>query len=338
MKKRLFYVAIVAAMCICLGLATMVNFAHAQTVSAQAAVVMERTSHRILFGKNADMHLPMASTTKIVTALTVLNHANIDQVVCIPSQAVGVEGSSVYLREGEHLTVKELLLGLMLRSGNDCAVALALHVGGSVEAFAEMMNQTARKAGCTDTNFVNPHGLPAENHYTSAADLALLTCVALDNPVFREIVSTKTAKISNEGVQYDRILVNKNKLLNTYLGADGVKTGYTKAAGRCFVGSATRQGMQVVVVVLNCGPMFEETAQLLDDAFARYRLQTAVPQNKVCAVVHGKGGDVYCYCPQRFAYPVAEGERLHCETDLQQMCIRVFLNDRQIWSCPLRQQ
>ena len=306
----------------------MARFAHAESfsTSAQAAVVMEQSSQRVLFEKNSDMHLPMASTTKIVTALTVLEHARLDEVVCIPKEAVGVEGSSIYLREGEHLTVRELLLGLMLRSGNDSAVALALHVGGSVEAFADLMNETARKVGCKDSNFVNPHGLHAPDHYTSAHDLALLTCTALNNADFREIVSTKTAKISNEGMSYDRILVNKNKLLNSYLGADGVKTGYTKKAGRCFVGSATRNGMQVVVVVLNCGPMFEETASLLNEAFDAYRLETAVPQNKICAVRRNGKKETYFCCPDRIAYPLKAGEQLTVEIDEQALTIKVLLN------------
>ena len=285
--------------------------------SAQSAVVMERSSHRILFAKNSDAHLPMASTTKIVTALTVLNHANLDDVVEVSPKAVGIEGSSIYLRAGEHLTVKELLYGLMLRSGNDSAVALALHVAGSVEAFAELMNETARSAGCTDSNFVNPHGLHNDDHYMSAHDLAVLSSVALENEDFREIVSTKSVRISNEGMEYDRVLINKNKLLSNFADADGVKTGYTKKAGRCFVGSATRDGMQVVVVVLNCGPMFEETAGMLNAAFANYRLQTVIPQNKVCGSRIEKGKRVYYICPERFSYPVTNGEKLSTEIDLE---------------------
>jgi len=187
----------------------------------------------------------MASTTKIVTALTVIRNTDLDEVVEIPKAACGIEGSSIYLREGEHLTVRELLYGLMLRSGNDCAVALALHTSGSVEAFAELMNTTAVELGCENSNFVNPHGLHDDRHYTTALDLAAVTCEALHNETFREIVSTKAVRISNEGYEYDRVLVNKNKLLSNVDGADGVKTGYTKKAGRCFVGSATKNGMQV---------------------------------------------------------------------------------------------
>ena len=287
------------------------------STSAQSAVVMERSTHRVLFEQNADAHLPMASTTKIVTALTVLNHANLDDVVEVSPKAVGIEGSSVYLRAGEHLTVRELLYGLMLRSGNDCAVALALHVSGSIETFAELMNETARQAGCTNCHFVNPHGLHESDHYTSARDLATLTCVALNNADFRQIVSTKSVRIANEGMEYDRVLVNKNKLLTNFENADGVKTGYTKKAGRCFVGSATKNGMQVVVVVLNCGPMFEDTASMLNAAFNNYRLQSVIPQNKVCGSRMENGKRVYYVCPERFSYPVQNGEQLTTEIDLE---------------------
>lgn len=285
--------------------------------SAQSAIVMERSSNRVLFEQNADAHLPMASTTKIVTAFTVINNANLDEVVEVSPKAVGIEGSSIYLRAGEHLTVRELLYGLMLRSGNDCAVALALHVAGSVEAFAEMMNKTAQELGCVDCHFVNPHGLHDEQHYTSARDLAKITCAALANADFQEIVATKSVRISNEGMEYDRALVNKNKLLTNFDDADGVKTGYTKKAGRCFVGSATRNGMQVVVVVLNCGPMFEETAEMLDVAFAKYTLETVIPKNKVCGSRMENGKRVYYACPEGFSYPVKDGEEVTAEIDFE---------------------
>lgn len=298
------------------------------TTTAKACVVMERNSGRILFEKNSNDRLPMASTTKIVTALTVLNNGNLDDVVTIPSQACGIEGSSVYLRTGERLTVKELLYGLMLRSGNDCATALALHVGGSVEHFAEMMNQTAQSIGCTDSNFVNPHGLHDDNHYTSAKDLGAITCSALSNEHFAEIVATKSAKIANDGYDYPRVLTNKNKLLASFADADGVKTGYTKKAGRCFVGSATRNGMQVVVVVLNCGPMFEEAAQMLDVAFDNYKNVCVVPQNKLCGVVYNKCKPTYYYCNQSYCYPITQNESLSRKINLtdSEQTLEIVLN------------
>lgn len=307
--------------------------------SAQSAVVMERTSGRVLWQKNADKQLPMASTTKIVTALTVLKTvSDLDKLVEIPAQASGIEGSSIYLRAGEHLTIRELLYGLMLRSGNDCAVALALEAGGTVENFCRLMNDTAAELGCTNSNFSNPHGLPDDSHYTSARDLATITCAALANPEFAEIVSTKSIKIANEGYDYLRVLTNKNKLLFNCAGADGVKTGYTKKAGRCFVGSATRNGMQVVVVVLNCGPMFEDTATLLDAAFAAYELKCIVPQNKLCGAVYNHGKPVYFYCETPFYYPLAAGEKtvtkVTVEDDVQK--IEVTFNGETVFSQPLK--
>lgn len=288
------------------------------STTAQACCVMERSSERVLFEKNAHQALPMASTTKIVTALTVLNNcANLERVVEVPRQACGVEGSSIYLREGEHLTVRELLLGLMLRSGNDCAVALALEIGGSVENFAALMNQTAASLGCTESNFVTPHGLHDENHYTTAADLAKITCAALNNEDFRQIVGTQRAKISNEGMDYQRVLINKNKLLASFDGADGVKTGYTKKAGRCFVGSATRNGMGVVVVVLNCGPMFEETAQMLNTAFATYTLQNVIPKHKLCGAEYIKGKPTYYFCEEAYYYPLKSSEKATLKITLE---------------------
>lgn len=284
--------------------------------SAQSAIVMEKSSKRVLFSKNSDARLPIASTTKIVTALTALNNTNLDDVVEIPAEACGIEGSSIYLRAGEHLTIRELLYGLMLRSGNDSAVAIALHTAGSTERFAEMMNETAANLGLRDCHFVNPHGLHNDNHYCSANDLAVLTCEALSNPEFCEIVSAKSYRIANEGYEYDRVLINKNKLLSNCDGADGVKTGYTKKAGRCFVGSATRNGMQVVVVVLNCGPMFEETASMLDAAFATYSLQTIIPQNKVCGSIIENGKKTYYACKDCVRYPLKGDETVTTEIEL----------------------
>lgn len=305
--------------------------------TAKGCIVMERNSGRVLFEHNADERLPMASTTKIVTALTVINNGNLDEVVAIPREACGIEGSSVYLREGEKLTVRQLLYGLMLRSGNDCATALALHVGGSVEKFAQMMNETARSLGCCDCNFVNPHGLHDENHYTSARNLAIITCKALQNDDFAQIVSTKAVKIPNDGYDYPRVLSNKNKLLYNFDDADGVKTGYTKKAGRCFVGSATRNGMQVVVVLLNCGPMFEETSQMLNVAFANYHNVCILPKNKLCGVVYKRNKPVYYYCEQSFSYPILQSEslqrKIHLDEQTQQ--IEILLNDTTIAMLPL---
>ncbi len=338
MKKILWALLFATIVCTCCAGAVVVAETPQFSTTARAACVMERDSGRVLYQKNAQIQLPMASTTKIVTALTVLNACeNIDELCSVPKEAVGTEGSSVYLREGEKLSVRELLLGLMLRSGNDCAVALALQVGGSLENFAVMMNKTAEQCGATNSNFVTPHGLHDERHFTTAEDLAKITCVALKNETFQQIVRSKRATISNDGYDYDRVLVNKNKLLSVFDGADGVKTGYTKKAGRCFVGSATRNGMQVVAVVLNCGPMFEETANMLDVAFSNYKMKTIIPTNKLCGVVYKKGKPTYYSCKSSFAYPVLNTEKLSSKITLDEnrQVIEVFLDGKAVWQCQL---
>ena len=288
MKKLNFTLILLTCLLMFLSVPTTV-FAREPT-TAKACVVFEATSGRLLYEKNKDVRLPEASTTKIMTALVAIENTNIDQQIVIPKQAVGIEGSSIYLREGERLTVKELLYGLMLRSGNDCAVALALHVGGSIENFAKMMNKKALSLGCKNTNFVNPHGLPDDNHYTSAYDLGLISCEAIKNPVFKQIVSAKDAIIPNDGYIYDRYLKNKNKILTLFDGANGIKTGYTKKAGRCFVGSAYRNGMQLVVVLLNCAPMFEESMQIMSDHFEQYEMKNLLDVKDIYHTIKIKKG------------------------------------------------
>lgn len=212
----------------------------------------------------------MASTTKVMTALVAIENSNLNDVVTIPRQAVGIEGSSIYLREGEKLTVRELLYGLMLRSGNDAATALAIHIGGSMEGFIQMMNNKVKELELKNTNFTNPHGLHDDNHYTSGYDLAYISAVSMQNEEFSKIVGTKMITIS--GKDGNRYLYNKNKLLKNYNGGTGIKTGFTKKAGRCLVASSKRNDLEVVAVVLNCGPMFEECSRLMDNAHNQYEM------------------------------------------------------------------
>lgn len=259
---------------------------------AQGECVVEVSSRRILHAKNASLPLANASTTKIMTALVILEDCPLDDKVTIPAEAAGVEGSSVYLRAGEEYTVEELLYGLMLRSGNDAAVALALHHSGSIAAFAQVMNERAILLGATDSCFVNPHGLPDERHHTTARDLALISAAAMENETFRTIVSTRCYA--------PRGWYNKNKLLSSYEGACGVKTGYTMQAGRCLVSAAERAGMTLVCVVLDCPPMYERSAELLDRAFADYMLVRLTDKQEG---VNGFAID------HDFSYPLTEQER-----------------------------
>ncbi len=238
--------------------------------AAKSCVVMDADTGRVLLWHNADTPLPMASTTKIMTALVALENAALDENVTAGRNAFGVPGTSIYLDLGECLTMEQMLHGLMLSSGNDAAVAIAEHVGGTVDEFCRMMTQRAAELGCTDTVFLTPHGLPQEGHYTTARDLALITREAMRHETFRAIVSTQRATIPWQGRDYDRVLTNKNRLLAEYDGAMGVKTGYTRAAGRCLVTAAERDGVRLICVVLNCWDWFEESARLLDCAFARW--------------------------------------------------------------------
>lgn len=242
---------------------------------ARSAVLIEAESGQKLLSRNDSERLPMASTTKTMTALVVLEHCAPDEVLTVPDEAVGVEGSSLYLAYGERLTVRDLLYGLMLRSGNDCAVALAIHVGGSVEGFAELMNERAEKLGLINTHFVTPNGLHDEEHYTTAFELALIGAEALKNPVFREIVSTKYYTIKSN--IRDISIKNKNTMLWDYSGCIGVKTGYTSQAGRCLLFAAERDGLTLVGCVLCCTPMFYVAPQMLDYGFENYEKICAVP-------------------------------------------------------------
>ncbi len=258
---------------ICVFSTSATNNLVSASTSAQSMILIERNSGRVLEEFNADKRRPMASTTKIATAITVLENCDdIDKIIKVPKEAVGIEGSSIYLEEGERLSIKDLLYGLMLQSGNDCAVALACVIAGNVSNFAIRMNNLATKVGAVNTNFTNPHGLHDDKHYTTARDLALISAYAMSNAVFREIVSTKRYEMPWADREYKRVIVNKNKILSTFDGGNGVKTGYTKKAGRCLVSSAERNGMEVIAVVLNCGPMFEECRALMEKAFNSYSL------------------------------------------------------------------
>lgn len=238
------------------------------SVSASSAVLIEAESGRVLYAKDEIKRRPMASTTKIMTALVALENAELDMAVKIPKEAVGIEGSSLYLTEGETLTLHELLYALMLRSANDAATAIAIAVGGSVSDFAEMMNEKAEKMGLTDTHFDNPHGLDSDEHYTTARELALITAEALKNDIFREIVSTYKKLLPLNGVQDRRLVVNHNRLLRTYDGCIGVKTGFTKKDGRCLVSAAERDGITLVAVTLNAPNDWSDHKKMLDYGFA----------------------------------------------------------------------
>lgn len=270
----LFLAALTALYCVACGSLSAV--AEAERISteinssAASMALVDGDTGELIYSKNCDAKREPASTTKICTAITVLeNWSLLDLPVPMPDEAIGIEGSSLYLQKGEMLSVRDLLYGLMLQSGNDCAVALAVIVGGSVDGFVKLMNETAKMAGANNTNFVNPHGLHHDDHYTTARDLCAISYYAMKNEVFREIVGTKRHRTPYHNHDYDRNFPNKNKILYNYDGGNGIKTGYTRASGRCLVSSATRDGKTYICTVLNCYDMFEECMRLMDRAFNR---------------------------------------------------------------------
>ncbi len=257
-------------------------------IGAKAAVLLEASTGKVLFAQNAQAQLPMASTTKIMTALLAIEEGDLEEMVTTDASAYGVEGSSIYLQLEETISLRDLLYGLMLASGNDAAVAIAVHIANGVEQFAARMNERAREIGAVNTNFVTPNGLPDENHYTTAYDLALIAAEAMKNETFREIVSTQYYRTETGAVA--RTFKNKNQILWKYEGGNGIKTGYTQAAGRCLVFAAEREGMQLVGVVLSCPNMFEDAMALLDYGMDNYEMRPLVQEGDRIANVYVAGG------------------------------------------------
>lgn len=249
-------------------------------LSARSAILIDADDGIVLAEKNARERRGEASTTKIMTALVVAENMPLDQKVSIPKDAVGTEGSSVYLREGELLTVKELLYALLLASANDAATALAIFCSGSIEAFADKMNGRAKELGLCDTHFTTPHGLYDEEHYTTAYDLAQISAEALKNVHLRSIFAARRATIPLGATETDpdgegtRCLVNHNKLLSLYDGAIGVKTGFTKKTGRCLVSAAERDGMTLIAVTLDAPNDWHDHTAMLDYGFFNYERTT----------------------------------------------------------------
>ena len=281
------------------------------SVNYESEIVMEVNSKRVLCGKNVSDKRYMASTTKILTAICIIENCDLSSEVTVTKDSVGIEGSSIYLQAGEKLTVKDLLFGLMLRSGNDCAETLALFCSGSIEKFAELMNKTANRIGAVNSNFVNPHGLHDDNHYTTAYDLALISCYAIKNPDFKEIVSTKSVDIPFTTQNTKRHLLNKNKMLKEFDGATGIKTGFTKKAGRCLVSSCERNGTELVCVVLNCPDMFERSKELLQNCYNEYKTYKLAESDNIVDFIKIKNSDNKCgvYMKNDILLPLTQEEK-----------------------------
>ncbi|KAF1084579.1 D-alanyl-D-alanine carboxypeptidase DacF precursor [Sporotomaculum syntrophicum] len=265
------------------------NHQQSPQVSAQSAILVDVNNGQILYGKNHRQPKPMASTTKIMTAVVALAGADIKSKVKVSPQAAGVGESSMYLEPGEELTLEQLLYGALLRSGNDACVAIAEHVAGTEGTYVQLMNEKAVLLGTETTSFRNTNGLPAAEHYTTALDLALLTRYALHDPAFCRIVRTRARVVESlNGVSH--YLQNTNKLLWRYPGADGVKTGTTIAAGKCLVASATKGDRRLLAVILNGSDRFEDARRLLDYGFNTFKDVQTVYSGEVYDRVKVTGG------------------------------------------------
>ena len=285
--------------------------AKAVSTSASSAILVDADSGRVLYEQNADAKMLIASTTKIMTALVAIREGDLSDTVTVSRAAAYTEGSAMYLSVGEELTLETLLYGVMLCSGNDAAVAVAEHVGGSVEGFVGMMNETAKELGLTSTSFANPNGLDHQDHYSTARDMAALAAEAMKNATFRRIVSTRSVTIGG------RTMTNHNKLLSMAEGCIGLKTGYTRAAGRTLVSCAERKGRQLIAVTLQDGNDWADHQALFDYGFSAFSHHRALTRGTVVRKVEsGQGEMVPLVAAESFSYPLAEGETLECRVEL----------------------
>ncbi|WP_144476639.1 D-alanyl-D-alanine carboxypeptidase family protein [Cytobacillus oceanisediminis] len=322
------------------------------SVSARSAILMEQESGRVLFEKDAHKVSRIASITKIMTAILAIESGKLDEMVKVSDRAVRAEGSSVYLKPGEKIRLEDLVYGLMLRSGNDAAVAIAEHVGGSVDGFVFMMNEKAQQIGMTDTHFANPHGLDDhENHVSTAYDMALLTRYAMNNEEYKKISGTKIHRAPNPTETWDRVWKNKNRLLTEkYKYSTGGKTGYTKRAKRTLVSTAKRGDFEMIAVTLNAPDDWNDHIQMFETAFSDYDIAEILSKGKVDGIKESQY-KTKVYLDHSFVYPLTseEEELVRVEyrlkklgkdqRDLQNQKIagraNVFLDDKQIASLPV---
>lgn len=293
LKNRILSICLVFSL-VCLSIFAGFPCQAAPEVSAGSAILMTADTGMILVEKNAFEERPIASTTKIMTAMLALEYPALDEWFTVDENAIQVEGSSMGLRPGDQVTMRGLVYGMLLSSGNDAANAAAVKISGSIPAFVEKMNAKAQELGMKHTHFATPSGLDkGEEHYSTAYDMALLTKEALKNPDFVQICSSKTAQVEYGNPPYKRWLKNHNRLLKEYPGAIGVKTGFTKKAGRCLVSAAERDGVRLIAVVLNAPNDWSDSKALLDYGFSsvsNVKLDVDFSQNSI-HVVGGTKGD-----------------------------------------------
>ena len=291
---------------------SLVSASDINSLSAKSAVVMEASTGKILFSKGMEERRYPASTTKMMTLIVALEHGNLNDIVTTSPNAASTEGSSLWLAAGEKLKLEDMLYGIMLLSGNDATVAVAEHISGNVDSFSKLMTEKAKAIGAVNTNFTNSSGLPDPNHYSTAHDLAQIAAYGYKNPLFSQIVGTKYKIIPWPGKDHDRELYNENKILWRYEGGNGVKTGYTEAAGRCLVSGAKKNGVQLVAVVLDADFMWEDTMTLLDHGFQQVKPTTLFRKGDILKTVRissGKADFVRVVTNNDITIPVTEDDK-----------------------------
>ncbi|AYD40572.1 D-alanyl-D-alanine carboxypeptidase [Clostridium fermenticellae] len=276
-------------------------------VDAKYAVAIDNKSKAVLYEKNAYMLVPMASTTKIMTTLVALKYGNLDKKVTISARSSGMQGSKVGYKKGEEISIRELLYGLMLRSGNDAAVAIAEGISGSVEEFVKVMNEYASEIGVINTHFHTPHGLDYDDHYTTAYDLAVITCKAKEDKIFNDIVSSKD--ISAGEHNFTRSYHNINKILWQIKNANGVKTGYTGKAGKCLVTSVKNDYSDIVIVVLNCTPRWKVTENIYNYVIKNYEFKKVALRDTIADEVKLRNKSVKLKYAEDIIIPIRKGSK-----------------------------
>ncbi|SDY60599.1 D-alanyl-D-alanine carboxypeptidase [Evansella caseinilytica] len=310
MKKHLLIFSMVAALLFTIPYNQTFAATYPGDVSARGAILIEQESGRVLYEKDAHTPMRIASITKIMTALLAIESGRLEEWVTVSSNAEGTEGSSIYLRAGEQIKLKDLVYGLMLRSGNDAAVAIAEHVGGSLEGFVYMMNEKRQELGMLNSAFANPHGLDDhEEHYSTAYDMAILTRYAMENSIYQEISGTKSYRSTNKSEENYRVFNNKNRLLTQlYKHSTGGKTGYTKRAKRTLVSTASKDGIDLIAVTINAPSDWHDHMNMFEWAFNTFELTTIVEEGKVEEIA-----DEYfensVYAEYTFDYPLADDEK-----------------------------
>ncbi len=292
----------------------LIGSAHAVTTHASSAILMDADSGRILYAQNIHEQRLIASITKLMTALVAVEQtADLDEEFPVPPECIGIEGSSIYLQANEKMSMRGLLYGLLLQSGNDAAVAIACRVAGSIDSFAELMNQRAQKLGMKHSHFTNPSGLNDEGHYSTAYDMALLACACLKNEVVAEICAAKSITIGT------RTFVNHNKLLHRYEGCVGMKTGYTERAGRTLVSAAKRNGQTLVCVTLNDRDDWNDHEDLFDYGFECYPSRVLCTQGEMFGAVPVTGSllpSLPVVAAEAVSYPLREEESLELTVEI----------------------